>query len=384
MVSNKAAGHALALLLAAVVLPCVDAAPRHRGSVLAAFLLALTMPHCVDASQRYGNHVGGSMLLTSSNSTLSEYHAGGLLSPGGGAGVEQTTTRQQQPGFETGLLSNDNLPDGLSWQSLFNLESPFFWCAVGIIFIVFCYLPSLLCWTFRSPQSSAATLKPQRSNSHRVKPQLQPESFLHSRRPSVECTPSDLAQAFSTSDRAKVATVVAVYNEEGHTLERTLKSLSAVDNDVMVVIDGITCMHPSMMAYLLAQFGNDIPVEEADWPSDTSETFVLNQRMPHGRLLSLVLKRHNCKKVRARHSNAFQVDGFLMCFSSPLCSLSPRWETTRLTHTSCSLGSSAQHRSARTPSPRTLAPSLRPGPCRSWLTTWTSIHNALHARVASA
>jgi hypothetical protein len=35
MVSNKAAGHALALLLAAVVLPCVDAAPRHRGSVLA-------------------------------------------------------------------------------------------------------------------------------------------------------------------------------------------------------------------------------------------------------------------------------------------------------------------------------------------------------------
>ena len=68
-----------------------------------------------------------------------------------------------------------------------------------------------------------------------------------------------------------------------------------------------------MKAYLSLLFGNSIPMDESDWrhaQDDDSETYVFNKLMPSCRLLSLVLKRHNRKKINTH-------EWFFRAFATP-------------------------------------------------------------------
>ena len=128
--------------------------------------------------------------------------------------------------------------------------------------------------------------------------------------------------------RTDVAVVICVYNEEWYSLQRSLESLAVIPNkngefdptivkyaiplDVALVIDGVEMLKPCMREYLHQLFGAGIPVDvdsqskASGWPNCTengeikpSETCVTNKETINGHLFSLILKRHNHKKINS-------------------------------------------------------------------------------------
>ena len=95
-------------------------------------------------------------------------------------------------------------------------------------------------------------------------------------------------------NKASVATLVVIYNEESYTLEKTLKSLSLqlsnqkLDHDLLLVGDGLEQMSTSMGAYLQKLFyPQTIPMDEDCWPLNEN-TCIVNAHSdhnfwPHGR-----------------------------------------------------------------------------------------------------
>ena len=109
-------------------------------------------------------------------------------------------------------------------------------------------------------------------------------------------------------ERATLAAVICVYNEEDYMLQRSLNSLQLLEPtplvllDVMISVDGIAAMHPSLKMLLKHMFGASIPVEETQWQAlanPNQQTYVTNRMTPGGGLLSLLLKRNNRKKVNS-------------------------------------------------------------------------------------
>ena len=128
--------------------------------------------------------------------------------------------------------------------------------------------------------------------------------------------------------RASVATIICVYNEEWHSLNRTLQSLGAAPHpngnfdvtisdeaipmDIAVVIDGVVMLQPCMRKYLEELFGK-IPTLNLDKEGKSgswdyvkengkvipAETCIVNKRTKSGKLFSLVVKRQNQKKINS-------------------------------------------------------------------------------------
>ena len=117
-----------------------------------------------------------------------------------------------------------------------------------------------------------------------------------------------LAGPAPVRERAKLAAVICIYNEEDYMLQRSVNALQLLEPtplvllDVMICVDGIAAMHPSLKVLLRHMFGASIPVEESQWRAladPNQETFVANRMTPGGGLLSLLLKRNNHKKVNS-------------------------------------------------------------------------------------
>ena len=137
--------------------------------------------------------------------------------------------------------------------------------------------------------------------------------------------------------RADVATLICAYNEEWYALQRSLESLAVIPSknslfepaicsnamsmDVAVAIDGVEMLKPCMREYLKEIFGPDIPVDvdkegnALAWPEikedgmlKPSEICIVNRRTHRGHLLSLILKRHNQKKINS-HEWGFRAFG---------------------------------------------------------------------------
>ena len=124
--------------------------------------------------------------------------------------------------------------------------------------------------------------------------------------------------------RAPVAVLICVFNEEWYSLQRCLESLAAIPNkkgdfdpsiianvvamDIAIVIDGVEMLKPCMRDYLHQLFGPDIPMDvdkqgkAVGWHKNEvkpTETCVVNKRTHSGHLLSLILKKHNQKKINS-------------------------------------------------------------------------------------
>ena len=127
-----------------------------------------------------------------------------------------------------------------------------------------------------------------------------------------------------TVHRAPVAALICVYNEEWYSLQRSLESLAAIPDkkgnfdqsivanavsmDVAIVIDGVEMLKPCMRDFLHQLFGPNIPVDvdkqgrAIGWQKSElkpTETCVVNKRTHGGHLLSLILKKHNQKKINS-------------------------------------------------------------------------------------
>ena len=121
-----------------------------------------------------------------------------------------------------------------------------------------------------------------------------------------------------------MAALLCVYNEEWYSLQRSLESLAVIPNkngafdqtivansvamDIAVVIDGVEMLKPCMRDYLHKLFGPDIPVDvdkegkTVGWQTrelKAQEICIVNKRTHGGHLLSLILKRHNQKKINS-------------------------------------------------------------------------------------
>lgn len=120
-----------------------------------------------------------------------------------------------------------------------------------------------------------------------------------------EARPVSGTQYFPVHPEAKACVVICLYNEVGPDLERTIQSLanSACTLNVCVVADGLPKISGSMKQYLQQKFKLTDPALLKDGPpwGHNDQIFVSHPvtRGEHGSKFSVLLKRHNMKKINS-------------------------------------------------------------------------------------
>ena len=155
---------------------------------------------------------------------------------------------------------------------------------------------------------------------------------------------STVCEAGNEQPSSQIATVTVFYNEDGYTMEKTLKSLdcqqsvSTLGHDLLIVGDGLQQMSSTMAQYLSKVFqGVTLPTSIDEWPGWANTCIAKIGRhidyWRHGRLC-LVLKKSNKGKWNSHewHMRSFAKDAKYCFLTDVGCQYNPHLITNFIKH----------------------------------------------------